>query len=260
MTSSDAPHTPKGVHFLDAKGPAGIRIYAIGDIHGHLDLLEAMHELIGDELGRDEPADWRIIHLGDYVDRGADSNGVIEFLRAANARDSRNIVLTGNHDVGFLDFLAYPDPAGLFARNGGPETARSYGVELRMNDPVSLGESHAELVQAVPEKHLRFLRSLPYSESFGDFFFCHAGIRPEVPLDQQDPRDLIWIRGEFLNYPELHPKVVVHGHTPQAEAEVMANRVNVDTGVYYSGALTALVIDGADKRLISVEAGASGRR
>lgn len=249
------------MHYLDSKGPVGLRIYAIGDIHGHLELLSAMHARIAEEIARDKPHDWRIIHLGDLVDRGPDSKGVIDFLIAATAQDSRNIVLTGNHDVGFLDFLAYPDPEGLFARNGGIETALSYGVKLKMEDHAALREGHAQLVRAVPDSHLRFLRMLPYSASFGDFFFCHAGIRPGVALEQQNPHDLIWIRGEFLNYPGLHPKVVVHGHTPQAEAEVMPNRVNVDTGVYYSGALTAFVIDGAEKRLISLEAPRfSGRR
>ena len=129
-----------------------------------------------------------------------------------------------------------------------------------MDKTASLKASHGQLVRAVPESHVRFLRGLRYSASFGDFFFCHAGVRPEVPLERQDPQDLIWIRKEFLNYPGLHPKVVVHGHTPQAEPEVMANRVNVDTGVYYSGALSALVIDGADKRLISVAVPVSGRQ
>ncbi|GAA4106697.1 metallophosphoesterase family protein [Aminobacter aganoensis] len=250
-----------GVHFLDARGPESIRIYAIGDIHGHLDLLTEMHARIAAEIERDKVADWRIVHLGDLVDRGPDSRGVIDYLIAATARDSRNIVLTGNHDVGLLDFLALPDPEGLFARHGGKETARSYGVGLNMSDAQSLMQGHAQLVAAVPDSHLRFLRALPYSASFGDFFFCHAGIRPGIPLDQQDPQDLIWIRNQFLNHPGLHPKVVVHGHTPQAEPEVLANRVNIDTGVFYSGALTALVIDGAEKRLFSVEKpGFSGRR
>lgn len=250
-----------GMHYLDAKGPEGIRIYAIGDIHGHLELLVEMHARIAAEIMRDRPKDWRIIHLGDLVDRGPNSRGVIEYLMAASARDSRNIVLTGNHDVGFLDFLAEPDPNGLFAHNGGPETARSYGVELHMRDSEDLRSSHHALVRAVPDNHLHFLRALPCSACFGDFFFCHAGIRPGVALDRQDPQDLIWIRNEFLNYPGLHPKVVVHGHTPQAEPEIMANRVNVDTGVFYSGALTAFVIDGAEKRLMSVKMpGFSGLR
>lgn len=243
-----------GMHYLDARGPVGMRIYAIGDIHGHLELLSAMRARIASEIARDLPADWRIIHLGDLVDRGPDSKGVIDLLIAVTAHDSRNIVLTGNHDVGFLDFLAHPAPDGLFAHNGGAETARSYGVELDFSDRDRLRDGHAALVRAVPQSHIRFLRSLPYSATFGDFFFCHAGIRPGVPLDWQDPHDLMWIRNEFLDHPGLHPKVVVHGHTPQAEAEILPNRVNIDTGVFYSGALTALVIDGADKRLISAEA------
>ena len=250
-----------GVHFLDAKGPDGIRLYAIGDIHGHLDLLTEMHARIAEEIARDKPADWRIIHVGDLVDRGPDSRGVIEFLIAATARDARNIVLAGNHDLGFLDFLDHPDPNGLFARNGGPETAWSYGVLLRMADALGLHETHAELLRAVPDSHRRFLGRLPYSIAFGDFYYCHAGIKPGVPLEEQVPHDLLWIRSKFLNYPELHPKVIVHGHTPQAEAEVLPNRVNVDTGAFYTGALTALVVDGAEKRLISVETlGVSGRR
>ncbi|GAA2853322.1 serine/threonine protein phosphatase 1 [Aminobacter aminovorans] len=240
------------MHYLDARSPDGMRVYAIGDIHGHLDLLRDMHERIAGEIARDKPADWRIIHLGDLVDRGPDSSGVIGFLIAAVARDPRNMVLAGNHDVGFLDFLAEPDPVGLFARHGGRETARSYGVDLQVDNAASLARGHSELAAAVPDSHQRFLRALPRSASFGDFFFCHAGIRPCVALDRQDPEDLIWIRNEFLRYPELHPKVVVHGHTPQAEPEVLANRVNVDTGVFHSGVLTALVVDGAEKRLISV--------
>lgn len=241
-----------GVHFLDARGPDGMRIYAIGDVHGHIELLREMHARIASEIERDRPNDWRVIHLGDLIDRGPDSNNVIEFLMAAQASDSRHIVLTGNHDIGLLDFLAKPDPQGLFARFGGVETARSYGVQLLLGDLAQQRVSHAQLLRAIPESHLRWLRGLPFQASFGDFYFCHAGIRPNVPLEDQDPHDLIWIRNEFLNHPGLHPKVVVHGHTPQAEAEVLANRVNVDTGVFYSGALTALVIDGVDKRLFSV--------
>lgn len=241
-----------GIHYLDARGPDGIRIYAIGDIHGHLDLLRDMHERIAGEIARDKPADWRIVHLGDLVDRGPDSAGVIGFLMAAVERDPRNIVLAGNHDVGFLDFLTEPDPAGLFACHGGRDTARSYGVDLLVDYASSLARGHRELAAAVPDGHQRFLRALPRSASFGDFFFCHAGIRPGVALDRQDPEDLIWIRNEFLRHPGLHPKVVVHGHTPQAEPEVLANRVNVDTGVFHSGVLTALVIDGSEKRLMSV--------
>ncbi|CAG0951033.1 MAG: serine/threonine protein phosphatase [Rhizobiaceae bacterium] len=241
-----------GIHFFDARGPDNMRLYAIGDVHGRLDLLERMHARIADEIARDRPDDFRIVHLGDYVDRGADSAGVIDRLIAAHAADRRILALGGNHDVGFLDFLGVPDPAGLFARFGGVETARSYGVRLDPRDGRAFAGQAAELRAAVPEAHRAFLRGLPYSLEYGDFFFCHAGIRPGVPLDRQDPRDLIWIRDVFLNYAGLHPKVVVHGHTPAPEPEILANRVNVDTGAYQSNRLTALVVDGASKRTIEV--------
>ena len=229
-----------------------MRLYAIGDVHGRLDLLRPMHERIAEEIARDRPDDWRIVHLGDYVDRGANSAGVIDFLIAARAADPRVLALGGNHDLGFLEFLGIPDPSGLFARFGGVETARSYGVRLDPRDGRAFAGQAAELRAAVPEAHRAFLRGLPYSLTFGDFFFCHAGIRPGVPLDRQEPRDLIWIRDAFLNYAGLHPKVVVHGHTPSPEAQVLANRVNVDTGAYQSNRLTALVVDGAAKRTMDL--------
>ncbi len=241
-----------GVHFLDARGPGNMRIYAIGDVHGRLDLLSAMHARIRAEILSEAPADWRIIHLGDYIDRGPDSAGVISFLIDRMAEDKRVIALAGNHDIGLLEFLIRPDPHGLFARNGGIATARSYGVEIDLAspDPDRIVDGARRLARALPQEHDTFLRTLPRSVAFGDFFYCHAGIRPGIPLDQQDPDDLIWIREDFLHYPGLHPKVVVHGHTPQDTAEIMPNRVNVDTLAHASGRLTALVVDGVGKRLL----------
>jgi serine/threonine protein phosphatase 1 len=241
-----------GVHFLDAKGPADLRIYAIGDVHGRLDLLLKMYDAIIEHRDRKPVADWRIIHLGDYVDRGADSKGVLDFLIRATGQESRVIALAGNHDVGFLDFLAEPSPDGLFAHNGGRETALSYGVRIDFSDRAGFRAQAQSLREAVPEAHRAFLRGLKFSCAFGDFFFCHAGIMPGVALEDQEPRDLIWIRERFLNYPQLHPKIIVHGHTPSAEPEVLANRVNVDTGAFRSGVLSALVVEGADKHIIKV--------
>jgi serine/threonine protein phosphatase 1 len=240
-----------GIHFRDARAPQGMRLYAIGDVHGRLDLLAAMHAHIAAEIEGDAVADWRVIHLGDHVDRGPESKGVLDFLIAAHARDSRNIMLAGNHDMGFLDFLGRPDPEGLFMRYGGVETAFSYGVTLDSYEP-GFGLGHAALVKAVPPDHVDFLRALKFSASFGDFFFCHAGIRPGVPLETQRRDDLIWIRDIFHNHTGLYPKLVVHGHTPNPQAEVMANRVNVDTLAYRSGRLTALVVDGTEKEILTV--------
>ena len=244
-----------GISLDDARGPDGMIVYAIGDVHGRLDLLAEMHARIAADIMRLKPADWRIVHLGDYVDRGPQSGGVLEFLIRQSAADRRVLALAGNHDIGFLDFLAMPDPGGLFALYGGVQTARSYGVELHLGDPLAFRSGFRALDAAVPRSHRDFLGTLERSASFGDFFFCHAGIRPGVALDRQDPLDLIWIRGDFHRHRELFPKVVVHGHTPVAEPEILPNRVNVDTGAFASGRLTALVIDGAEKRLMTVEVG-----
>ena len=240
---------------LTAKGPPGMLIAAIGDVHGRLDLLEKMHAGIVRQLEQRAVADWRIVHLGDYVDRGPDSRRVIDFLIAAQARDPRVVCLAGNHDVGFLDFLEEPDPTGMFANNGGSQTAASFGVALDLKDPEALAAQHRRLLENVPDEHRRFIGKLVFSAEFGDFFFCHAGIMPGVPLDAQEPRDLIWIRDRFLDHNELYDKVIVHGHTPSRDPEVRRNRINVDTGAYASGVLTALLIEGSDKQFIQVVAG-----
>jgi len=246
------------VHFSDAKGPENLRIYAIGDVHGRLDLLLKMYDAIIRDRADHASADWRIIHLGDYVDRGADSKSVIDFLIRTTEQESRVIALAGNHDIGFLDFLEEPDPDGLFMRYGGVQTAQSYGVDLAghaswFGKAEALRRGHQALVNAVPQAHVDFLRSLQLSLISGDFFFCHAGVRPDVPLESQSPQDLVWIRDVFHNHPGLYPKVIVHGHTPVPEAEVMPNRVNVDTLAWQSGMLSALAVDGADKRILTVQ-------
>lgn len=243
----------KGISLKHARGPDGVRLYAIGDVHGEAALLARMHAAIEDDLSRHPGRDFRIIHLGDYVDRGPDSKGVLDRLAEATRRESRIVSLCGNHDVGFLDFMAEPRADGLFAHNGGDRTARSYGVELDFLDPVALRAGHAALVHAIPDAHLDFLSGLADRASFGDFFFCHAGVKPGVPLDEQDPADLIWIRWAFLSHTGLYEKVIVHGHTPVTRPEVLSNRVNVDTGAFLSGRLTALVIDGAEKWVLTVD-------
>lgn len=242
----------QGIHFLDARGPDGVRVYAIGDVHGRLDLLRRMHEAIARDRDSHPASDWRIIHLGDYVDRGPDSRGVADFLIAACKADDRMLAIAGNHDIGFLEFLARPSAEGLFAHNGGRETALSYGVDIDFWSAEALREGHAALLDAVPDSHFGFYRGLGRHLSFGDFYFCHAGIKPGIPLEDQDEDDLIWIRWDFLNYAGLHPKVIVHGHTPEADVEVMANRVNVDTGAWKTGRLSALVIDGTEKQILAV--------
>lgn len=241
----------KEIHYLDACGPEGMRVYAIGDVHGRYDCLCAMHELIGRDLDARPASDWRIIHLGDYVDRGPQSAEVVDLLARRTGADSRILALKGNHDQSFVDFLGGAGPFYLFMNFGGVETARSYGVEADFSSEAGLELTRRRLAEAVPEDHRSFLAALPLSVSFGDFFFCHAGIEPQVALDRQDPETLIWIRDAFLRWPKLHSKVIVHGHTPVPEPEVMANRVNCDTMAFRTGRLTAFVIDGQEKRFMT---------
>ncbi len=245
------------IHLDEARAPEGMRLYAIGDVHGRLDLLTAMHRAIAAEIGRDRPADWRIVHLGDYIDRGPQSKGVLDFLIAARERDPRNVVLAGNHELGLLEFLAAPSASGLFARYGGVETARSYGVDLLSG---AIEEGHRALAAALPQSHVAFLKSLAFSFAAGDFFFCHAGIRPGLPLDRQEPRDLVWIRDEFLAHAGLYEKVVVHGHTPGEKADVRPNRINLDSYACGTGRLSALAADGGAKRILEATVDAVAQR
>ncbi len=238
-----------GVIFKDARGPQNIRLYAIGDIHGRFDLLQKMHDLIRDDLHQHPVDDWRIIHLGDYIDRGPQSRQVLECL-IEGGRDPRILSLLGNHDEGFLKYLATGDPSGIFALHGGPDTALSYGVELDLTDTHSARKSHEALLKAVPQVHVGFIRSMPLSLSFGDFFFCHAGINPVVPLEQQDPDDLLWIRTLFLRWTDPYEKVIIHGHTPQRVVDIQPNRVNLDTYAWKNGTLSAIAIEGAEKRFL----------
>jgi serine/threonine protein phosphatase 1 len=237
------------VWLSDARAPEGMRLYAIGDVHGCLDALVGLHGAIGADLARRPAADWRIVHLGDYVDRGADSRGVIDFLLARSAGDERLLCLRGNHDEMFAQALAGKrEAAELWLMNGGGETLESYGASvacwldaLRSGDPIC----------AVPEAHRLFLDRLATSVRFGDYYFVHAGIDPGSPLDAQDAQDQLWIREPFLTSDRQFEAVVVHGHTPVRRVAVRPNRIGIDTGAVYGGSLTCLVLEGASKALLS---------
>jgi serine/threonine protein phosphatase 1 len=230
-----------GVRYEDATAPACMRLYAIGDV-----------ALIEGEILRDRPGEWRIVYLGDYVDRGPDSAGVIDMIARRVTADPRHVALLGNHDKVFAEFLADAATWRQFADFEGETTARSYGVELDYSGDAAIRRSRDALLAAVPREHLAFLNGLEPSATFGDFFFCHAGIRPGVPLDAQDPHDLIWIRRAFHDHSGLHPRLIVHGHTPHHEPEIRVNRVNLDTYAFASGWLTALAIEGRVKRFLEV--------
>ncbi len=237
----------------EARTPEGMRLYAIGDVHGCDDMLAAAHDQIAADLGARPIADHRIVHIGDYIDRGPASAAVIERLARLTEADPRVSCLRGNHDAMMLDFLADPVGGGpLWLMNGGDATLRSYGVDGRARHDAKryLAELGKQLAAALPARHRAFLEGLQLTARFGDFFFCHAGIRPGVPLDAQSHEDLIWIREAFLWDGRDFGVVVVHGHTPAPQPEVRPNRINVDTGAVYGGPLTVLALEGTDYRFV----------
>lgn len=226
-------------------------LYAIGDIHGHLDRLRAAHDRVEADRAREGGGSAPLIHVGDLVDRGPDSAGVIALLSDLAARDARVVVLKGNHDAMFEAYLdaasgpyraRYLDP-GV----GGRATLLSYGVDPDARQ----AEIDRRLAGAVPEAHRRFLAELPRLHRAGDCAFVHAGIRPGVPLDAQDPEDLIWIRGEFLFDRRDHGPLIVHGHTPADRVEHHGNRLAIDTGAGFGGPLSAVAIEGRDAYLLT---------
>ena len=228
-----------------------MRTYAIGDIHGQLDLLKAAHARIAADQATHGPAP--IVHIGDLVDRGPDSPGVIDYLMAGHARGENWVTLLGNHDRLFAGFLRDPhwhDPrlraefSYLNPRLGGAVTLGNYGVKNAADRPIA--PVHAEAIAAVPRSHRDFIEALPTSFARGEVIFAHAGIRPGVDLPDQTEDDLCWIRDGFLDDPRDHGALIVHGHTHLPQATHYGNRVNIDSGAAYGGPLTAVVIEGRD--------------
>lgn len=228
--------------------PPGMRIYAIGDVHGCDGLLESVHQSIAADLAAQPIEDFRIIHIGDYVDRGPNSAAVVERLMRLCAENERVLCLAGNHEELLLAFLDDPVGAGpTFLRFGGLATLESYGVsEPFVRAPDDLPKLRDRFLAVLAEEHRRFLRELPVFLRFGDYFFCHAGIRPGVPLDQQERRDLLWIREEFLRDRNERDVVVVHGHSPVAKPLLRINSIAIDTGAFATGELTCLALEGKD--------------
>ena len=223
--------------------PDGQRVYAVGDIHGRLDLFEALVAAIeADDVAR-APAETLIVLLGDLVDRGADSKGVIEFARELQQRRPVRI-LAGNHEEMFLRSLSDIETFRHFIRHGGRETLLSYGINHGQFQAASMEEAQQLASEAVPADHLAFLESFEDMIQLGDYLFVHAGIDPRLPIDQQRSRDLRWIREPFLSHEGSHGVVVVHGHTICDEPEDCGNRIGIDTGAFMSGRLTALILEG----------------
>jgi serine/threonine protein phosphatase 1 len=227
-----------------------MRLYVIGDIHGRSDLLDRIIDEIYRDIEKFGNRECLTITLGDYVDRGPDSRGVLDRL-SRNPFPTRYIALKGNHEVLFEAFLRDPSVADFWRRLGGLETLHSYGIPT--ND-LMLGKGFDEAARALkaatPREHLKFFASLRYSVSIGEYFICHAGVRPTVPLAQQKIDDLLWIRDEFLHSELDFGKMVIHGHSPNEWPEIRRNRINIDTGAFATGRLTCLVIDDNRGRLL----------
>jgi len=232
-----------------ARVPDGMRVYAVGDIHGRHDLLLALLKAIEADAAP-SGMERRIVFLGDYIDRGEASAAVVELLAAGAATGSWTC-LTGNHEAMLLATLAGALDWDIWLANGGAETLFSYGVSARDFIGPEKGEAlRAAALAAIPAAHLAFLRGLPGHLEIGDYFFCHAGVRPGVPLDRQSLDDLIWIRDAFTLSSLDHGKRIVHGHTPAMQVEVLPNRINVDTGAYLTNCLSCVVLEGEEVRVI----------
>lgn len=231
-------------------------IYAIGDIHGHLSKLIDAHRLIADDKARMGAQDAPIVHVGDLVDRGPDSAGVIDYLMRGTAKGEPWISLLGNHDrlmLWFLEDHTRADPRlradfnWLHQNMGGRETLRSYGVDTGSD----ISEMQRSARELIPPDHVTFLRSLKLYFRLNSLYFCHAGIRPGVPLDQQDEDDLVWIRKDFHLDQTDYGALIIHGHTPIDEVTHYGNRVNIDTGAAWGHDLSAVAIDGEDVFLLT---------
>jgi serine/threonine protein phosphatase 1 len=233
----------------------GLAIYAIGDIHGRLDLLTELLAQVGADAAR-HPADQRrqLIFLGDYIDRGTESRGVIDALLDLSWPGFTPTFLMGNHEEAMLEFLDEQTDGVGWLTYGGLETLISYGVAVRKlpTDAASATELRDALRAAAPPRHVDFLRRCVLSHVEGDYVFVHAGVRPGRSLEQQDRRDLLWIREEFLRAPGALPgKVVVHGHTICDSPQDLGHRIDIDTGAFVSGQLTCLILRGVSRRFLA---------
>jgi len=232
--------------------PPGLRVYAIGDVHGRADLLRELDERIAADARGGSAREMRTVLLGDYVDRGPDSREVVERIVRGRLGGLPTTCLLGNHEAMLLRFLEDVAEARRWLTYGGRATLMSYGVPAARGDATdaALGALQREFRDRFPSEHRDFLARLPRHASFGDYFFVHAGIRPGVPIERQNDTDLIWIREEFLASSDFHGRIVVHGHSYKHEPEVMPNRIGIDTGAYATGRLTCLVLERSDLRFL----------
>jgi serine/threonine protein phosphatase 1 len=247
FSRSAAPSAPVSAHV-----PAGSRIYAIGDMHGRLDLLERLRMAIVEDAKRHPVERKVVVYLGDYVDRGPVSRGVVDLLARDKLPGFESVFLKGNHEDSMLQFLVDPGVAPAWMTYGGDATLYSYGV--RPPDPRKIDEllaAQKAFTEALPREHLKFLCALKLVHIEGDYAFVHAGFRTGVPIEFQAPGDMMWIRDEFLGSNADFGKIAVHGHTITDRPEIRPNRIGIDTGAFATGTLTCLVLEGTERRFLA---------
>jgi serine/threonine protein phosphatase 1 len=228
-------------------------IYAVGDIHGCVDQLQKLHSLIRADAKSRKGKDKLIIYLGDYIDRGIDSRGVIEVLLSEPLKGFTCHYLKGNHEDMFLRFMAGEAVAQPWLTYGGASTLHSYGVMPPRSHNVNsdINRVRAALLTALPLDHLNFFRQLKLSYATAQHIFVHAGLKPGRSLEEQNDTDMMWIRGEFIQSNHDFGRVVVHGHHITPGPDVCPHRIGIDTGAFATGHLTCLAIDGAKTSFIN---------
>lgn len=252
----DRPSEPS-INGEPARVPPGVCVYAIGDVHGRADLLAALHRQIAADAAQLTPGTEKlVVYVGDYVDRGLESSQVIELLIREPLAEFHPVYLLGNHDAWLLSFLIDARIGPTWLRYGGDATLHSYGVRIRApaGEATYYEKLQTELRERLPRRHVHFLERLELSFETGDYLFVHAGVRPSVPLDQQTADDLLWIREPFLSSRRDLGRVIVHGHTVEAEPAVRFNRIGIDTGACWTGCLTCLVLEENRYRFLSTGA------
>jgi serine/threonine protein phosphatase 1 len=237
--------------------PPGSKLYIVGDIHGRLDKLDELHRLIQEDVRQSPTAEIQVVYLGDYIDRGPDSAGVLQRLIDRPLGDLPTIHLMGNHEEMLLRFLDRPESGTSWFAAGAASTVASYGLTWRGGG--GLAAMAAELRDAIPPAHHEFLDELKLFFYRGDVFCVHAGIRPGTAIAKQKQADLLWIRQPFLNSSSRSDVLVIHGHTPTPNGpEVRHNRIGIDTGAYYTGVLTCLVLSHSEQYFLSTEGDGNG--
>lgn len=253
--------TPEAVFSLNDKQrvtslPDGQCVYAIGDIHGRCDLLvKLLDKIDADTAGLPSGTKVILVFLGDYIDRGMQSRQVIDLLMGERLKNYQTVFLMGNHEEALLRFRDEASFGVEWARYGGAETLFSYGLK----PPIGRALHSSEAWQSVweqfretfPASHLEFYQSMKHYITIGDYFFVHAGLRPDVPIEEQTVKDMLWIRDEFLDDGAIFPYLVVHGHTTSQQPFLDNRRMGLDTSAFSSGILTAGKFAGTDIEIIS---------